>query len=100
MTDETADQKPLIPKSPVATGTVVVSVASILTVLGWVGQKLLDVDEKQVAVTKSLQIVEEEIAEHHKDRIGLAQDVVRLQEEIKSLKEEQNRLRKANENRL
>ena len=93
MSEETTDQKPLIPKSTAATGTVIVSVGSILAVLGWVGQKLLEVDEKQIAVTKSLQIVEEEIAEHHKDRIGLAQDVVRLQQEFQNLKEEQDRMR-------
>ena len=88
------DQKPLIPKNPAATGTVIVSVGSILAALGWVGQKLLDVDERQVSISKSLQIVEEEANEHHKDRIELERAVVRLQEEFQSLKEEQNRLRK------
>jgi hypothetical protein len=95
MTDEhqTDEHKPLIPKTGTATGTVVVSIASIMGALGWIGTKLLSIDEMQVVHQEMIEMLQSENDEHHKDRLKLTEDVVRLQTEFIDLKEEQTRLR-------
>lgn len=81
------NDEPLIPKSPLGTAMVVGLISSVFALLGWFGTRILSMDENVVILNRLVDNVQSEINEHHKDRIKLSEDVVRLEEDMKFLKE-------------
>ena len=90
---EIEEKNPLIPRTPTATSTVVISIASVMGALGWLGTKMLDIDEKLVELAKVVAIVESESNEHHKDRVRIEEQVIRLETQVAFIKDEQDKVR-------
>ena len=89
MPEQGQPEKPLIPKNVVGASIVAIPLTALLSGFGWIGAKILEVDERQQHHDAVIRELEQDQDLWVARGLELAEKVVKLEEDVKFIQKEQ-----------